>query len=182
MQALSPASRRIPAALVAAVACTAVTACGGGGTVTGVGTAATGKSSPYALSKCMRAHGISNFPDPTVSPGGGAGLTISRSIGSAALTVDGISFSGPAFEAASKACKEYLPGGGGPPPPMTAAQKRRLLAMAQCMRTHGVPTFPDPTFSGGGARLRPLGVDPRSPAFQHAAAACGGPRISVVKG
>jgi hypothetical protein len=42
------------------------------------------------------------------------------------------------------------------------------------MRTHGVPNFPDPTFGGGGLKSQlPSGVDPQSPAFQKAAAACG---------
>jgi hypothetical protein len=46
------------------------------------------------------------------------------------------------------------------------------------MRKHGVPTFPDPTFSGGGAELHltpSSGIDPNSPAFKSAQATCGGP-------
>jgi hypothetical protein len=53
------------------------------------------------------------------------------------------------------------------------------LAQAECMRTHGVPSFPDPTFPAtGGARITiqaGSGIDPRSPAFQAAMQECGGP-------
>jgi hypothetical protein len=47
------------------------------------------------------------------------------------------------------------------------------IANAQCMRKHGVPNFPDPTFSGGRFNAGLGGVDPQSPAFKQAAAACG---------
>jgi hypothetical protein len=143
-------------------------------TLTGSGTTASGNSSAIALSKCMRAHGVPNFPDPTQGPGG-EGLSINGTPGSSALTVDGMTLSGPAFQAARKACKEFLPGGGGPPPKISESQKRAALANAQCMREHGVPTFPDPTFPARGGILIAggPGVNPQSPAFKQAAAACG---------
>ncbi len=177
------AARRLPftptakrSALAVAGCAIAIAACGGSSSGVGAvgATTATGNASPFALSKCMRAHGVAKFPDPT-NGSGGEGLSVSRSVGSSALTVDGVTFSGPAFRAAAKACKQYLPGGGGPPPPLSARQKQMALANAQCMRTHGVPNFPDPTFpaSGGSAiRLGP-GVNPQSPAFQRAASECG---------
>jgi hypothetical protein len=42
------------------------------------------------------------------------------------------------------------------------------------MRSHGVPNFPDPQFQGGGSlmRLNGSGIDPSSPAFKSAQAAC----------
>jgi hypothetical protein len=54
--------------------------------------------------------------------------------------------------------------------PVTTAQ---LVEFAQCMRSHGIKNFPDPvnggfSFSGVGADS----VDPNSPAFQAAKAAC----------
>jgi hypothetical protein len=131
----------------------------------------------------MRANGLPKFPDPTTGSGGmgfdGLGLSIEGD-----LTVDGITYSGPAAKRAEKACKAYLPGGGPPPPPLSASRRKAMLANAECMRTHGVPNFPDPTFpSGGGARIQfPAQLNPQSPAFQRAAKACGGgngPRIFV---
>jgi hypothetical protein len=41
------------------------------------------------------------------------------------------------------------------------------------MRSHGVPNFPDPTFTGGHIEIRAPGVDPNSPAYKAAAATCG---------
>jgi hypothetical protein len=48
----------------------------------------------------------------------------------------------------------------------------QLLRFAECMRSHGVPSFPDP--SGNGIHIGPnSGVDPSSPAFKAARSACG---------
>ncbi|HTX47501.1 MAG TPA: hypothetical protein VMD48_14560 [Solirubrobacteraceae bacterium] len=42
------------------------------------------------------------------------------------------------------------------------------------MRHHGIPGFPDPTFSGGHETLNlGPGLNPNSPAFNHAAQVCG---------
>lgn len=51
------------------------------------------------------------------------------------------------------------------------------LKFSQCMRTHGVPNFPDPTLSAGRATIQlnggaGSGLDPNSPQFQAAQAAC----------
>lgn len=44
------------------------------------------------------------------------------------------------------------------------------LRVAKCMRSHGVPSFPDP--SGGGGIQLPNGLNPQSPAFQAAQKIC----------
>jgi hypothetical protein len=43
------------------------------------------------------------------------------------------------------------------------------LAFAKCMRTHGVPGFPDPATTGGGIRIQ---GDPSNPAFRTAMTHC----------
>jgi hypothetical protein len=49
----------------------------------------------------------------------------------------------------------------------------RALAYSQCMRSHGVPNFPDPQRAAGGTRVTiGNGVDPNSPQFQSAQQAC----------
>jgi hypothetical protein len=49
----------------------------------------------------------------------------------------------------------------------------KALAYAQCMRSHGVPSFPDPVATpSGGYGFRTQGVDPNSSAFQSASKAC----------
>ena len=148
------------------------------GTVTNAGSPAA-KSPDEALhfAQCMRAHGVSSFPDPS-----GGGIRVTPSI-----------LQSPAFKPAQNACKHYLPNGG--QPPVTAPGSRAAaLAFARCMRTHGLPDFPDPLTSppssppAGAAVIIELhgmafelgsGLDPRSPAFQHAASACG---IGLPKG
>ncbi|MBO0694434.1 MAG: hypothetical protein J2P58_16130, partial [Acidimicrobiaceae bacterium] len=84
----------------------------GGATLPAGATNPTSSNSPIALSNCMRSHGVPNFPDAT-----DGGLTVTQVVGGASMTIDGITFSGPAFQAAEKACEKYLPFGGGQPPP-----------------------------------------------------------------
>ena len=53
-----------------------------------------------------------------------------------------------------------------------AAAHNDFLTFSVCMRSHGVPNFPDPG-SGGGIQITPGdGLDPRSPAFQGAQKQC----------
>ncbi len=160
--------RRSRLATAAAVSCAfAVAACGGSS-----GHPAGSGDSLLGLSRCMRAHGVPNFPDPSRGPGG-EGLSSSQSVTGGPLTVGGISFSGPAFTAAEETCKLF--GGGTEPPPIGEHQQLAMFHFAQCMRQHGVPSYPDPTFGPGGHgvnRNLPSGVNPNTPAFQRAAATC----------
>jgi hypothetical protein len=161
------------AAVLVALACGGtLAACGSSAPRTSASGAYGAKSSPAALSKCMRANGLSGFPDPVAGPGG-VGLPLSVNA-DGSLTADGQTFAGPALKSAERACREYLPPAGGPPPQMAASQRRRALAFARCMRAHGVPSFPDPSFSGTGRAQLPAAVDPQSPAFRSAARVCGG--------
>jgi hypothetical protein len=136
---------------------------------TGSGTGATGtkRHAALAYSKCMRSHGIKNFPDPG---GGSTGGAIRISSGS------GIDPNSPTFQAAQKACQSLLPK---PSAAQIARMKKSALAFSKCMRAHGVTNFPDPTFStsGGGIGIKigggpGSGIDPNSPTFQAAQKAC----------
>ena len=126
------------------------------------------------LSECMRAHGVPGFPDPTNS-GGGEGISVVSSPGSETTTIGGIPFSGPVFEAAITTCKFF--GGGSAPPAVSESQKLRLFHFSECIRTHGVPNYPDPVFPPGGGIERPsaLGLNLNSPTFQHAIKLCNRP-------
>jgi hypothetical protein len=57
----------------------------------------------------------------------------------------------------------------------TAASTRynQSLHFSACMRSHGVPNFPDPTSGGGISISSSSGIDPFSPAFKAAQSACG---------
>jgi hypothetical protein len=58
----------------------------------------------------------------------------------------------------------------GSPPQGSASPEQAEVAFSKCMRTNGVPNFPDPT-AGGGLSL-PAGMNPSSPAFKAAQAKC----------
>ena len=174
--------------IVLVVGCSvAIAACGGSGSKPGDSAGIYGaRASPVALSKCMRANSVSNFPDPTMGSGGEGFRGMFQSSDGSTMIVDGITFAGPALMSAEKICKEYLPGGGGPPPAPAETQKAAAFALSKCMREHGLSDFPDPTPSppaSGGAgevigraglfyALGP-GLSPQSPAFKQAAATCG---------
>ena len=53
-----------------------------------------------------------------------------------------------------------------------AVREAAGIKLADCMRSHGVPNFPDPG-SGGGIQI-PSGINPQSPAFQAAQKSCFG--------
>jgi hypothetical protein len=121
----------------------------------------------------MRANGLTNFPDPSQGSGGlGFPGGVILSVGGE-LTVDGVSFSGPALKKASQACKTYLPPSGAPPA-LSSQQKAQMLRLAKCMRANGVPSFPDPgsprPISGSTKQVPIPGSN--SPAFNHAAKVC----------
>jgi hypothetical protein len=126
---------------------------------------------------CMRANGEPNFPDPS------SGGFLFR-VGS------GVDPSSPAFRTASAKCAKFQPSGGLAPGLQTHPTAQWLAQMvkaAECMRRHGIPNFPDPgtsvpSYLGSGVRevsnidgvifVFPSALDPQSPAFLRAAAAC----------
>ncbi len=154
-----------------------IAACGSSSPGSSTGTTArVTAGSGIAFAACMRANGVPNFPDPTASAGGGIQIQASQRNGSGAtMTVNGVPVSAPAFRAAMTKCNSKLPSHAGQIP--IASLRSNALAMAKCMRAHGVPNFPDPqvSASGGGVAVRisaGSGVDPSSPAFQKAQTIC----------
>jgi hypothetical protein len=154
--------------LLAAACAAALAACGSSGKP---GASTSGADPALRFAQCMRAHGVSNFPDPT--PGRALQITPSS----------GIDPQAPAFEAAQQSCQRFLPNKG-TPPRMSASQRRAALKFAECMRANGQPDFPDPTLTApsGAARVLVMrgmvfalgaGVDPKSPGFRQAASRCG---------
>jgi hypothetical protein len=163
--------RLAPVSAAVAVAVLAIAACGGGGGP--IASAQTGSRpgpGTVTIAKCMREHGVSQFPDPGGPPPAGSSISI---LGASLPPT--VNIKAPAFRSALNTCmKQFL--AAHPRPPMSAAKRAAFLKSARCMRAHGVPNFPDPTFpSNGGVAVRVgPGVKPQSPAFQHARAACGG--------
>ena len=153
----------IPALLVAAAAALFAAGCGSGEPPSASGSAATtDPAGAYlAFAGCMRSHGLPGYPDPRVSASAGH-LSVAISPGRADPN-------SPAFKSASHICGHLLPTNGAPAAgdPKQQAQDIRF---ASCMRTRGVPNFPDPDHDG--AFTLPSGLDQQSPQFQRATKAC----------
>lgn len=126
-----------------------------------------------ALAQCMRNHGAPNFPDPSAS--GGFTVTTTQNGPSGAVDI-----ASPQIQRAYGACRHLLPGGG---PSLSQLQQQEqqklqaalpaLLRYSRCMRSHGVPNFPDPPASGQGTPALPKGgIDFQSPQFLAAVHAC----------
>lgn len=121
------------------------------------------------FAQCMRANGVSQFPDPDAS----GALTIDGVINGSSLDPNSAT-----FQQAISACKGLEPAGfmGHT---RSAQQQEGALKFAQCMRDNGVPDFPDPTADGpliDTTRIPSMaGKDPRSdPGLQAAMQKCRG--------
>jgi hypothetical protein len=121
------------------------------------------------LAQCMRANGVAAFPDPSATEG-----TLGAMVSAA-----GIDLQSPTVQAALEACKQFTPTQS-LTPAQSAAQNAQGLQFAQCVRSHGVPNYPDPSAgegTGNGAvhlNLNGTGIDFSSPTVQAAITACGG--------
>jgi hypothetical protein len=162
--------------VLAAVGCVvALAACGSSGK-SNQGSGSKGAGEVIKFADCMRSHGVPNFPDPSAS----GGIHISSS--------SGINLQSPAFQSAQNACSKLLPGGGPGGPGVSASRRLAMVKLAQCMRKHGLATFPDPTatapapgaglgiaFGAPGSFIAVPQSMMQSPAFNQAAAACNFP-------
>jgi len=139
----------------------------GGGTPESGETSAATQQKMVKFAQCMRTHGEPEFPEPTEG-----GIRIQNHNG------HGPNPESAQFKAAEKACKQYAPARQAPSPAQQAKIQEQALKFSACMRSHGVPNFPDPKFSSGGSvRLQVKaggsgGINPSSPQFQAAAKAC----------
>jgi hypothetical protein len=117
------------------------------------------------FAQCMRSHGVPDFPEPSEGH-----LLIKGN------SKNGLNPGSPQFQAGMKACHSLAPA---PKisPQQSAAMQAQALKFSACMRSHGVPDFPDPKFEGGGVQLqikRGSGINPQSSQFQAAQKACQG--------
>ncbi len=85
----------------------------------------------------MRAHGVSQFPDPK-NPGGFPEATINR-----------LNDSAPGYDEAYNQCDPLLPNAGAPTRAESAATLVKAVKVAKCMRAHGV-NMPDPNLQPNG--------------------------------
>lgn len=117
---------------------------------------------------CMRSHGVS-IPDPTTAPRAFKNAFDAQS---------------PAFRAGYTSCGHLMPAGHAPNQTSvhTRAQTVALLAFARCLRSHGLPSFPDPTSGGelSHEMLARAGIDLHQPAVVHDADVCTGVTHGVI--
>jgi hypothetical protein len=161
------------AAAAVALAVT-VAGCSGGSTVPAAGSQSTTTTAPaggsgssgataladaVAYSQCIRSHGVPNFPDPVQTPSGGYGYRTA-----------GIDSNSTAFQGALQACQALPSPWNSTGQQLSPAQQQAWLSWAQCIRAHGMPDFPDPTFSG--REVHDSGVGSSSPQLQQATDAC----------
>jgi hypothetical protein len=156
--------RAIMLAVTAGIALlTTAAACGGGSSTGSAGSSATGASTTYAkelaYAQCMRSHGVPNFPDP-------------NSNGTFSINGNSVNLHSAQAQSAQKACSSLAPH-------FTQAQQAQassqMLKYSQCMRSHGVPNFPDPNSKGQisqSFKKGSGGVNPQSPQYQSAQRDC----------
>jgi hypothetical protein len=167
----SPAPHRqrtqlLPVAAIIATAVLALAACSGSGHPESSAGEATGAPSTVAYSACIRAHGVPNFPDP--GSGGQVPKAAAQQLGVSAAQL----------QSAQQACANLLPATGDTAeqqqewqcsmadncsPTVIAQWMSGLRTLAQCLRTHGEPNWPDPVITSEGGH-------PAGPHFLYARA------------
>src|SRR5215469_3743229 len=177
------ATPRIAAAITATVGLALLAACSSSPSSTGSsGSPDAGGSAPppsaVAFTSCMRSHGVPNFPDPS---------------GSGALpktSPQRLRVSSSQFQAAQRACQHLLPStvnnsalqqceaAGICTRAETQLMLNAGLRFAGCMRSHGVPKWPDPTRDSQGRVAFAIsvskdGFDPHSARIEAKANECG---------
>ena len=169
---MSPSSVTAAAIVVAAGLALLAVGCGGspgshvaqlGSTMTRTSTSSANApqaNGAVAFARCMRSNGVLNYPDPTSS-------------GLVKESLQQLGVGSSRFQAAQNACLHLLPNGGsGPSPARVQLVKALSLAFSRCVRSHGVPNFPDPDSTGRIPDPASVGIDQGSPKFEAANQAC----------
>jgi len=146
--------------LITAAGLVLLTACGGPPPPAGAGASPTPAAVGY--SQCMRSHGLPGFPDPASN--GALPKTSAEQLG----------VSNSRFQAAQRACQPLLPNAASLqqqaqqclsadtcPPAVVQQMLTADRAFARCVRSHGVPNWPDPTLDSEGRpvfNLAPAGI------------------------
>ena len=158
----------IAAIPIALAACSSLSAAGSG-SPSKAATPASARSA-VVYSRCMRSHGVPSFPDPSAS-----GLVPKAD-------PQALGVSSTALQSAQRTCARFYPSRGSGvltkdsigqceetgdcPPALVQAAMNALRAFARCMRSHGLPGWPDPTIDSEGRPevnlLHVQGFDPNS--------------------
>ena len=168
-----PTVRSAAAVLAAAALLLLAAACSGSPSSAGPGGAqnagrSTNSQKAVAFSRCMRAHGATNYPDPSSN-----GVLPKTS-------AQRLKVSSAQFNRAERGCQHLLPTTGGS---LTASSLQQCYlagvcpqtlvqhavtagrAFSRCMRAHGAPNWPDPTIDSQGRPVFNI-IVPRPPPRQ----------------
>jgi hypothetical protein len=138
-----------------------LTAACGSGTSSANGTSSSGTggvsaayvSDKLGLARCLRAHGVPNYPDPNAS---GQEPPNSKQL-----------IASPQGQAAAGACRSWNNRIHNDVAAQNQAVMGEYVRFAQCMRAHGLPNFPDPVNAEGRVEFilsaSQDGFDPHSP-------------------
>lgn len=140
----------------AALVAVAAAACSGGSPSSATSNPGNPNSAALAYARCMRSHGITDFPDPNAQGGFSA--------------PNGMDVNSAQYAAANNACKSL--DGSATPPPYNPATVAALVKYADCMRAHGLSWFPDPNAQGHLDVSFPKGTGPGNPQYTAANKAC----------
>lgn len=151
---------RVALGVVVGMLVLAAAGCGGSAkTSSTTTTTGTATSRAVAFARCMRSHGLPGWPDPNSKGVFDKTKLSAQHLGASASEIQG----------AQQACRHLLP-------TASAAQQRAGVAQAlrfsECVRTHGVPSFPEPDSTGRIPDPATVGVDQGSRAFEAANQAC----------
>ena len=122
---------------------------------------------------CMRSHGDPNQADPTITASKAIDITWNAAIDGG---VYGTNKGGHGNSGPGQYCRTYLDTA---QIELQGGQRRKLPSQAElvkfseCMRTNGLPDFPDPTSNGSlSFDVGDPNLNPNSPTFQHASKVC----------
>jgi hypothetical protein len=111
-------------------------------------------------SKCMRANGVPNFPDPQ-RQGDGVRVDVGKNMNT------------PEMKKALEVCRDKMPQGDADGPNSGSIDSAKLADWTKCMRAK-LPAFPDPDVSGNTmtVTLKGTGIKGDSAEFENARRAC----------
>jgi hypothetical protein len=160
-----PQPARVAATIITAALAVMAAACSTSGSANAAGS---DSQAAVSYSHCIRSHGVPAYPDPNSSgqlPKGDAqrfGVSTSQ------------------YQGAQQACRHLLPTSGSLqqqeaqcmqnsdcPPVLVQQMMTADLKLARCMRSHGVPNFPDPADGGSGGPFFPISRVGISDAASH---------------
>jgi len=167
LAAMNPQSpARVVAVTIAMTAALLAAGCSSPSSTTSASTPSAGSTVAQAVAytQCMRSHGVPEYPEPDSS-----GQL--QKIGSGQQ----VGVSDAQLTTAGNACQSLWPYQA-----LTPAQQQQELTddlkFAQCMRSHGVPTLPDPVATNGHVEfvisVSRDGFNPQSPQILAKARAC----------